>query len=290
MRRAAIRREHCTMTVDTGAVTRPRTGYPFLDAGLDHPGSVLAFAHRGGAFHPEIEGLENTMAAFQHAFDLDYRYLETDVHVTRDGTLLAFHDAVLDRVTRSMGSIAELDTSEVAEALIGGREQIPTMTALFEQFPDANFNIDIKSDAAVRPLADLVVAMNAYDRVCVGSFTERRVRRFRTEVGRQVATAASPRDVVLFRLLAGKRLTGAVTGGRSAALQIPHRYGRLRVVTPGLISRAHALGVHIHVWTIDELDEMHELLDMGVDGLMTDRTDLLRDVLIERGQWTGIPR
>ena len=275
------------MTVDTSGVTRPRTGYPYLDAGLDHQEAVLAFAHRGGAFHPEIEGLENTMAAFQHAFDLGYRYLETDVHVTRDGALLAFHDTVLDRVTESRGPLADLDTEQVAEALIGGREQIPTMTSLFEHFPEANFNIDIKADAAVQPLADLVAATGAYDRVCVGSFTERRVAMFRSAVGQRVATAASPRDVVLFRFLPGRRLTRALTRDRAAVLQIPHRRGRLRVVTPGLISRAHAQGMHVHVWTIDEPTEMHELLDLGVDGLMTDRTDVLRDVLISRGQWMG---
>ncbi len=103
MRDAAIRRQSGGMSVDTAHVTRPRTGFPFLDEGLDQAGSVLAFAHRGGAFHPEIEGLENTMAAFQHAVDLGYRYLETDVHVTLDGALLAFHDAVLDRVTQHNG-------------------------------------------------------------------------------------------------------------------------------------------------------------------------------------------
>ncbi len=268
-------------------MTRPRTGLPYLDAGLDQPGSVLAFAHRGGSFHPEIEGLENTLAAFEHAFDLGYRYLETDVHVTRDGTLLAFHDAVLDRVTEDRGSIAELDRAEVARALIGGREQIPTMASLFERFPGARFNIDIKSEAAVQPLADLVAAMDAYDRVCVGSFSERRMRRFRAVIGRRVATAASPRDVVVFRFLPNRRVVDVLTRGRASALQIPHRRGRLRVATPALVERAHALGVPVHVWPIDDPAEMHELLDLGVDGLMTDRTDLLRDVLVERGQWMG---
>jgi len=276
--------------VDTSGVTRPRTGYPYLDAGRDQPGSVLAFAHRGGAFHPEIEGLENTLAAFQHAFDLGYRYLETDVHVTRDGTLLAFHDAVLDRVTQIRGAIATLDLAQIAEVLIGGREQIPTMRSLFDQFPDARFNIDIKSDAAVPALADLVASTNAYDRVCVGSFSERRMRRFRSAVGPRVATAASPRDVGLFRLLPSHRTVGVLTRDRVAALQIPHRRGPLRIVTPGLVARAHARGMHVHVWTIDESTEMHELLDLGVDGMMTDRTDLLRDVLIERGQWIEVPR
>ncbi len=278
------------MTLDTALVTRPRTGFPFLDEGLDHPGAVLAFAHRGGAFHPEIEGLENTMAAFQHAVDLGYTHLETDVHATRDGALLAFHDTVLDRVTEQEGPVAELEYAEVAEALIGGREQIPTMASLFEQFPEARFNIDLKSEAAVEPLVALVEATAAHDRVCVGSFSWRRMRRFRALAGARVATAATPFDVVAFRALPAVARSVVLARSRAAALQVPHRRGPLTVVTPGLVARAHALGKHVHVWTVDDPTEMRQLLDLGVDGLMTDRTDVLREVLIERGQWRGATR
>lgn len=279
----AVRRR----AVDTAHVTRPRTGFSYLDSGLDQPGSVLAFAHRGGAFHPEIEGLENTLAAFQHAVDLGYQYLETDVHATRDDALLAFHDSILDRVTEAKGAIADLAYADVAEAMIGGREQIPTMAALFEQFPEVRFNIDIKSEAAIKPLVDLIAATNAYDRVCVGSFSHRRMRRFRSLLGREVATAAGPAEVALFRFLPSAWLLDSLTRGHAAALQVPHRRGRLTVVNQALVDRAHEAGMHIHVWTVDDPDEMRELLDMGVDGLMTDRTDLLRDVLVERGQWMG---
>src|SRR5688572_226987 len=149
MCRAAILRHHRRVSVDTARVTRPRTGLAFLDEGLDRPGTVLAFAHRGGAFHPEIEGLENTLAAFEHAVALGYRYLETDVHATSDGVLLAFHDAVLDRVTDRVGRIADLSYDEVRSVRIGDREEIPRLTTLLEAFPDARFNIDIKSDSAV---------------------------------------------------------------------------------------------------------------------------------------------
>lgn len=274
----------------TAAVTRPRTGFPFLDQGLEQAGSVLAFAHRGGAFHPGLEGLENTMSAFQHAVDLGYGYLETDVHVTRDGALLSFHDAVLDRVTEHRGAIADLTYAEVAAALIGGREQIPTMSALLEQFPDVRFNIDLKSDAAVEPLVQLIDAMGAQHRVCVGAFSDRRIRRFRALAGDRVATAAGPAGVVMLRFLPVGRLVDVLSRSSAAALQVPHWHRGIRVVTPGLIARAHALGMHVHVWTIDDPQQMRELLDLGVDGMMTDRTDLLREVLIERGQWMGATR
>jgi glycerophosphoryl diester phosphodiesterase len=276
--------------VDTSHVTRPRTGYPYLDAVCDEPKGVLAFAHRGGAYHPEIEGLENSLVAFRHAVELGYKYLETDVHATRDGGLFAFHDAALDRVTEHRGAVAELTSADVGRALIGGREQIPTMAALLEEFPGVRFNIDIKSDAAVRPLADLVNATGAHDRICVGSFSQRRLDSFRRLVDGRVATAAGPLEVALFRLLPVARLIDVLSRRRAVALQVPHRRKGVTILTRGLIKRAHAVGLHVHVWTIDEPQQMRELLDLGVDGLMTDRTDLLRDVLVDRGQWMGAPR
>ncbi|HEX2551973.1 MAG TPA: glycerophosphodiester phosphodiesterase family protein, partial [Nocardioidaceae bacterium] len=106
-------------------MTSPRTGYPYLDEVLGRPGSVLAFAHRGGALQPRLIGLENTMTAFRTAVQLGYRYLETDVHATRDGVLLAFHDAHLDRVTDRRGRVADQVYDDVATALVGGREPIP---------------------------------------------------------------------------------------------------------------------------------------------------------------------
>lgn len=266
-------------------MTSPRTGFPYLDEVLDQPGSVLAFAHRGGVYHPDIEGLENTMSAFRHAVELGYDYLETDVHVTRDGVLLAFHDRVLDRVTDRTGEIASASYAEVRDALVGGRERVPTLAELFEQFPRARFNIDLKSDGAVAPLADFISARDAEERVLVGSFSRSRLRRFRRLTGGLVPTSAHPLEAVAFRFLPSGRLADLVTRGRVAALQIPHRRGRWVVTTPGLVRRAHAAGKHVHVWTIDDPDEMRELLDRGVDGMFTDRTDVLRTVLEERGQW-----
>lgn len=261
------------------------TGFAYLDRVLEAPGSVLAFAHRGGAYHPEIEGLENTLAAFRHAVALGYDYLETDVHVTRDGVLLAFHDSVLDRVTDRRGEIAALSLSTVREALVGGREAVPTLAELFDAFPHARFNIDLKSEGAVPALADFIAARDAWDRVLVGSFSRRRTARFRELTGGRVPVSATPGQIAAFRLLPSGRLAALVAGGGADALQIPHRRGRLLVATPGLVRRAHAAGRQVHVWTIDDADEMAELLERGVDGLFTDRTDILKTVLVQRGQW-----
>src|SRR3954447_13120421 len=263
------------------------TGFAYLDEAAGDPGGVLAFAHRGGAYHPEIEGLENTLSAFKHAVALGYDYLETDVHVTGDGVLLAFHDAVLDRVTDVEGAIADLTFEEVRQALVGGREQVPTLAQLFDEFPRARFNIDIKSEGAVPVLVEFVRERDAWDRVLVGSFSPRRLAEFRRLTDFRVPTSGSPFEVAVFRLLPRARVANWLTRGRVAALQIPHRRGRWTIATAGLVRRAHATGTHVHVWTVDDPEEMRELLDRGVDGLFTDRTDLLKDVLTERALWRG---
>ena len=283
------------MAVNTARVapTRtPRTGFAYLDAVLDQPGSVIAMAHRGGAMHAELVGLENTLDAFRHAVKLGYHYLETDVHASRDGVLLAFHDAVLDRVTDQMGPLATLTAEEIGRARIGGAHAVPTMAELLEEFPAVRFNIDLKSEAAVHPLAALIERTAAHGRVCVGSFSppaDAHVPRAHGRPGRHLRDAAG-----------GGRGQGGCPRRPSPArccavrtgpprCRCPTRRGRLTVVTPTLVRRAHAAGLHVHVWTVDEPDEMHHLLDLGVDGLITDRTDLLRDVLVARGQWRDHP-
>jgi len=261
------------------------TGFAYLDEVAGDPGGVLAFAHRGGAYHPEIEGLENTLAAFKHAVALGYDYLETDVHVTRDGVLLAFHDDILDRVTDVEGAIADLSFEEVRQALVGGREQVPTLAQLFDEFPRARFNIDIKSEGAVPALADFVREREAWDRVLVGSFSPQRLAEFRRLTDHRVATSGTPFEVAIFRLVPSARIADWLTRRRVAALQVPHRRGRWTVASAVLVRRAHATGKHVHVSTVDDPEEMRELLDLDVDGLFTDRTDLLKDVLAERGLW-----
>jgi glycerophosphoryl diester phosphodiesterase len=262
----------------------PASGYAFLDDG----GPVLAFAHRGGARHPSLVGLENTRGAFAHAVSLGYRYLETDVHLTRDGVLVAFHDAVLERVTDGVGRIEDLEWSDLAGVRLAGREPVPTFPDLVDAFPDARFNVDLKAEAAVAPLAAFVTGRRQLgDRVLVASFSHRRLRRFR-RLAPHVATSASPAEVAAYVLLPprlARRLTRHV-----AALQVPHRIGRLTIASARLVRRAHAVGVRVHVWTVDDPDEMRLLLDRGVDGLMTDRTDILVDVLRERGLWPCSPQ
>jgi glycerophosphoryl diester phosphodiesterase len=268
------------------------TGYSYLDAVLEQPGSVVAMAHRGGAPHPDLSGTENTLHAFRDAVDLGYRYLETDVHATSDGVLLALHDETLDRVTDQVGVVADLTAEEVALARIAEVHAVPTMSELLEEFPQCRFNIDLKSDSAVVPLVELLDRTAAHDRVCIGSFSRGRLRTFRRLTEGRVATAGTPTEV------SGVKFSPVRPGLRAGVMQVPWRDRRrgLAVATPGFVRRAHRCGVHVHVWTgaptskwvsIDDADSMHRLLDMGVDGLIVDRTDVLKDVLISRGQWMG---
>ena len=147
------------------------------------------------------------------------------------------------------------------------------------------FNLDLKADAAVAALAAFVSERGLQDRVLIGSFSRRRLSRFRRLAGPTVPTCASPVEVAAYVVLPG-RLARRLAP-RVAALQVPHRVGRLPVTTSALVRRAHGVGVPVHVWTVDDPAEMRLLLDRGVDGLMTDRTDLLASVLGERGLWPG---
>jgi len=245
----------------------------------------IGLAHRGGAKVAANLHLENTMAAFRHAVDLGYRYLETDVHATRDGRVVAFHDHVLDRVTDQQGRIADLPWAAVRDARVGGSEAIPLLSDLLEELPDARLNIDVKAAGAIEPLAAVVRAHDAVDRVCIGSFSRTRLRAVRSLLGPAVATAAGPSEVGVLRF--APRLVADWLRSPAAVLQVPtgHVVGgrRLDLVTPALVDRVHAMGKHVHVWTIDDAAEMHRLLDLGVDGIVSDRIDTLADVLAERG-------
>ncbi|HRV67827.1 MAG TPA: glycerophosphodiester phosphodiesterase [Marmoricola sp.] len=252
----------------------------------DHP---IAMAHRGGAKHPDLVGIENTMQAFEHALRLGFDYLETDTHSSADGTLFAFHDDTLDRVTGQSGSIGELSTSQLQEIQIDGQHPIPQLDDLLGAFPESRVNIDLKDDRAVEPLVKLIARHNADDRVCVGSFSHKRLIRFRRATSGRIATSASPQEVAAFLTLPSRILKRAQVSRRFQALQVPVKQGAIPVVNRSLIRRAHRLGVHVHVWTVDDRDEMQHLLALGVDGLITDRTDVLKNVLSHKGLWKGNP-
>lgn len=255
---------------------------------FDEP--IAALAHRGGATYPANLGRENTLHAFTEAVALGFRYLETDVHTTSDGVLVAFHDDKLDRVTDLSGRVGAIPYAQLRRARIHGLDHIPTLAELFQAFPDARFNIDAKSEGSIGRLAQEIIDHSAQARVCVSSFGRGRLHRLRRLLGPGVASAASPLGVAVNRFFPW--LTAALNTS-APVLQLPvdrRAFGlRLQVLTDGLIDAVHGAGKRVHVWTIDDPDEMRLLLDAGVDGIFTDRIDVLKDVLIARGQWTGVP-
>ncbi|HSM01617.1 MAG TPA: glycerophosphodiester phosphodiesterase [Acidimicrobiia bacterium] len=248
---------------------------PFLTH--EHP---IRFAHRGST----ILWPENTMPAFQGAVDLGYRYLELDVHVSRDGAIVVFHDDRLDRLTDGTGKVwdhtwAELRALDAAHnfdpdgghPLRGTGIRMPLLEELALTFPDAMFNIDLKQRGIEEPVASLIARLRLEERVLIGSFRDWRIGAFRRLTHGRVAVSAGPREIT--RAVAACRLRLPI-GGSADALQIPRRVASRR-----LVDSAHSAGKQVHVWTVNDPDRMRTLLDMEVDGIITDRPDLLNEVV-----------
>lgn len=247
---------------------------------LDAP-TPLAMAHRGGA----IEHLENTMPAFQACVDLGYRYLETDVQVTADGVLVAFHDPTLERITDRTGRVDALRWAEVAEARIGGREPVVRLEDLLAAWPDVRFNLDIKAAGVLAPLVRLVRRMDVADRICLGSFSDARIAAARRLFGPAVCTSLGPRGVAALRLSSYSPRAAGLVRIQAGCAQVPLQLGGRALVDERFLAAAHARGLQVHVWTVDDPVEAERMLDLGVDGIMTDRPAMLRELLEKRGQW-----
>lgn len=243
-----------------------------------------AFVHRGWHYG-ELTGMENSLSAFRRAVREGYRYLETDVHATSDGVVVVHHDAVLDRTTDGSGVVDRLPWKTVSRARIGGREPISRLEDLLDELPDALLNIDVKAESAIEPLIATLRRTNAFHRVCVASFSEARLAKVRRSAGDGLLTSMGTGAIV--RLWASGRLPHFLFRrvAHQRIAQVPLRRGRLTVVDRRLITAARRRGIEVHVWTIDDAEQMHELIDLGVDGIMTDRPAVLKNVLAQRGLW-----
>jgi glycerophosphoryl diester phosphodiesterase len=250
---------------------------------LDHP-RPHAFAHRGGAAHAP----ENSWTAFERAVKLGYAYLETDARATSDGKLMAFHDRTLDRVTDTSGPINAKPYREVAALRVAGSEPIPLIEDLLGTWPDTRFNIDLKDEPGIALLAEVLRRTGAWERVCVTSFSGSRLRAARGLLNRPVCMATSPTVIAAVRYTIGaasQRRQPGLLARRLAEWQVRCAQVPAKVASASFVRRAHALGLDVHVWTINDRAEMSRLLDLGADGIMTDDIETLREVLIERGQW-----
>lgn len=229
----------------------------------------------------------NTLSAFREAAELGFDYLETDVRATRDGVAVILHDGRLRRSTGVPGAVARLDWRDVRKADLGRGESVPTLADVLDAFPDSRVNIDIKAMSAVDPTVDVIERMKAHDRVLIASFSDRRRRRALRQLSKPVASAAGISSFLA--VAAAKTPQTRAYAWRtlrdSDCLQLPPWVGAIPVITPGLVTAAHTAGLQVHAWTVDDPRAMNALLDIGVDGIITDRADLLRDVLMARNQW-----
>lgn len=249
-----------------------RRKWAFLD--WDGP---IPVAHRGGA----AEQPENTMTAFAAAVAMGYRYVETDVHATADGVLVAFHDHTLDRVTDMTGDIGRLDYADVSRARVG-HDPIPLLEDVLGTWPNLRVHIDAKHLAAAAPLVAAVDRTGAHDRVCIGSFSDRIVHRLRRLSRGRICTWMGRAEILSLRLASFGAPTPRSTAG---CTQAPVRQGRLLLLDRRLVDTAHRRGIGVHVWTVNEPEEMERLLDLGVDAILSDRPTVLKQVLTGRGVW-----
>ena len=251
--------------------------HPYFDTG----GAVAALAHRGF----NLNGLENSMAAFAAAVELGFRYVETDAHGTSDGQAVALHDASLDRTTDASGNVSRLPWSQVRHAKIGGIEPVPLLEDLLGTWPELRVNVDVKAVSGIEPIAAAIERTKSHDRVCVASFSGARRRATVKLLSRPVATSAGTGEFGRFWAGAGVGLAGRRPLRRVDALQVPWKMGKTTVLGRRHIDRAHAADTGVYVWTVNDPVDMETLVDLGVDGLISDRADLLKEVLQRRGRW-----
>jgi glycerophosphoryl diester phosphodiesterase len=254
---------------------------PYLDAARP-----IAFAHRGGA----RQWPENTLEAFEAAYGLGYRYMETDMHLTRDGAIVLFHDPTLERTTDGHGPVAHKTLDELRRLDAGywftpdgvhypwrGRGVwIPTLDEALALAPDLRLNVEIKPQG--REVAEamwrFIESRGCQDRVLVASAHAPTVRAFRRIARGPVATSAGTSEVLAFWLAVRSRAPWTLPIPYDA-LQVPEHHRGARVVDRRFVDAAHRRSLQVHVWTVDEPEAMRRLRALGVDGLMTDYPDRL---------------
>ncbi|MBP2368277.1 glycerophosphodiester phosphodiesterase family protein [Pseudonocardia parietis] len=251
--------------------------HPYLDGPYPR-----AYAHRGWHLG-ELSGCENTIAAFVAAADHGLRYVEMDVHASADGVPFVHHDPVLDRTTDRTGPIDGLRAAELDSVRVRDREPLPRLADVLAALPGVRITIELKSDAVVAPTLAVLDEAGAWDRVCLGSFHDRRLIAARLAAGAKLCTSMGQNAVAVLRARAWgapQRFLPRLTGDFA---QVPPAFGRIPVASDRrFVDAAHASGREVHVWTVDEPARMHRMLDLGVDGLLSDRPDLLLQVLGER--------
>ncbi len=252
----------------------------------------LAIAHRGGA----AEAPENTMKAFEYTVGLGFKYIETDIRMTKDKVLVIYHDKSVDRLTEGRGKVSSLTWKQISKLRVDG-EPIPRLEEVLESFPDVYWNLDPKQPACVPSLARLINDFDIAENICVGSLFSYRQKQIRRLVEKETVTSASLFQVFKIKLASFKKPSVDIKELRQPRelhrppndfelLQFPLKFHGVNIVNEKFIQTAHQLGLHVHIWTKDEAKIMEQLLDWGVDGLITDVPSILKQILIDRNLWS----
>ncbi|MEL0243334.1 MAG: glycerophosphodiester phosphodiesterase family protein [Gammaproteobacteria bacterium] len=231
--------------------------------------SFQPFVHRGNS----VNFTENTLEAFQAAVNLGYKYIETDLRMTKDGEIVTFHDESIYRVSGEHKNICDLTYAELTDIPLKRGGHIPKLTEVMEQFPDTKFNVDLKIRGLVNKVAKIIDSHNAYNRICIASFDTKRLRAFK-KIRNQACISMGILDVVFLKLF--KYLINSVD-----CIQIPLHWKGIKVLDNNLIKTAHSKDLKVHVWTINSQETMETLIDMKVDGIMTDDAELLKNVCLK---------
>ena len=247
--------------------------HPYLNSN-----KKLAIAHRGGiSRYPE-----NTMEAFQEAIDLGYKYLETDIQVTSDNKLVIFHDDKLDRLTNVSGKLKERSWDEIKHTKINNKYSIPMLSELITSWPDIKINIDPKIDDCIGPLIDFLKKNDVFDRVCIGSFSQSRLDILRKELGTKLCTSAGPSEVFKIKF---PFLSSPNNHIKANCIQVPVKYYGIKIINEKFVNFCHSQDLQVHAWTINDPEEMSNLLDIGVDGIISDNINELKNILVESEFW-----
>ncbi len=239
-------------------------------------GHFTGLAHRGGG----LEAMENSVAAFTNAAAMGYDVIETDIQVSRDGTVYIFHDDTLDRTTNGNGPFVEKSDAELAALRLNDGGVIPTLSMMRAAIPHVIFNIDVKTDACITPIASYLNTHGGHDQICLASFSTRRLNAVRALLDQPCTFSGGQADVL--RLYLGA--LGLPMGRPDIiAAQVPTSHYGLDIITPRFINHCRRLDIAVHVWTINDADKMRRLLALGVDGIVTDRPSLLKDIALEMG-------
>lgn len=240
--------------------------------------NFIPFAHRGGTdFAPE-----NTFEAFNSAVKIGYKFLETDVHPNADGKLMAFHDPTLDRVTNFKGSIQELTSKDLNKVKVDDKFRIPVLEELFESFPDCFFSVDMKCDESVKPLINVVKEMRAIDRVCFASFNQKRLNFVRDYFNNKCITSMGPKEILITKISSIVNLRQKIN---SNVASLPISRYKIRFLNKRNIDYLKSLKIKVIAWTINNEKEIRNLINAGVDGIMTDKISLLKSILMEKKAW-----